>query len=254
MRLYAPLAFAIVLLSACRSAPPYQGLGATALHEIAERAYAVGDHDGVVRVVDQLLVLFPDYERAPEVRLLLARSYFDEEDYILASAEYQRFLDRFPSHASAPDAALGMCRSSAALSPDIQRDQSYTEEAEVQCTNVAVDYPGTAAAEEASRIAREMHLKLAEKLHNIANYYYRRDYYDSAIIYWEMVENQYADNDWAPRALLGIMRAYQEIGYDDLVQETRQKIIDSYPDSEEARSLGDFVTGSTVEASPGGGR
>jgi len=237
MRLYAPLAFAIVLLSACRSAPPYQGLGATALHEIAERAYSVGDHDEVVRAVDQLLVLFPDYERAPEIRLLLAQSHLDEEDYFLALAEYQRFLDRFPSHASAPDAALGMCRSSAALSPDIQRDQSYTDEAEVQCTNVAVDYPGTAAAEEASRIAREMHLKLAEKLHNIANYYYRRDYYDSA-----------------PRALLGIMRAYQEIGYDDLVQETRQKILDSYPDSEEARSLGDFVPGSTVEASPGGGR
>ena len=64
-----------------------------------------------------------------------------------------------------------------------------------------------------------------------------------------MVEEQYADTEWAPRALLGIMNAYEEIGYEDLVAETRQKILDSYPTSEEARGLASGAT----ELTPSGG-
>ena len=42
-----------------------------------------------------------------------------------------------------------------------------------------------------------------------------------------MVENQYADTQWAPTALSNIVKAYEKIGYQDLVAETRKKILDS---------------------------
>ena len=72
-----------------------------------------------------------------------------------------------------------------------------------------------------------MRLKLAAKLHSIGEYYFRRKFWDSSIVYWDMLEKQYPDTEWAPRALVGIMRAYEEIGYQDLLAETRQKILDS---------------------------
>jgi outer membrane protein assembly factor BamD len=240
---------AALFLAGCASAPPYQGFTADELYTTARTAFEAGDHSEAQRALDAFLISFPSDDRAAEVRMTLAESYFIDEEYVTALSEYQRFIDRFPSHPSAPDAALGMCRSSAAMSPSIQRDQAYTEEAQQVCSNVATDYPGTAAAAEASRTASEMRLKLAQKLHQIADYYYRRDFNDSAIIYWQMVEEQYADTEWAPRALLGIMNAYQEIGYEDLVAETRQKILDSYPTSEEARAL----AGGASETTPSGG-
>jgi outer membrane protein assembly factor BamD len=234
---FAPLVAAL-LLAACSSAPPYAGFTADQLFERAREAFQAGDHNEAQRALDQFLITFSTDERAATARMMLADSYFQDEEYITALSEYQRFIDRFPTHPSASVAALGMCRSSAALSPSIQRDQAYTEEAEQVCGNVVEDYPGTPAANEAALTAGEMRLKLAQKLYEIADYYYRRKFYDSSIIYWEMVEEQYADTDWAPKALLGIMKAYDEIGYDDLVQETRQKILDSYPNSAEARALG----------------
>lgn len=236
MRL-APALAAALLLASCSSAPPYQGVEADELFAIAMRALETGDHGEAERALDRFILSFPTHQRATEARMMLADFYFQDEQYITAISEYQRFLDRHPTHPSASDAALGRCRGSAALSPTVQRDQSYTEEAEEVCRNVTEDYAGTPAAAEAARIAGEMRLKLAAKLYEIGEYYFQRNFNDSAIIYWEMVEEQYADTSWAPKALLGIMNAYDEIGYQDLVQETRQKILDTYPNSEEARGL-----------------
>ena len=250
MRSRLPVTVALVLSAACASAPPYQGVAASELFAIAQDAFEIEDYQEAQQAFDRFLLSFPSDDRAPQARMMLAESYFLDEQYITALSEYRRFLNRFPDHASAPDAALGTCRSSAALSPNIQRDQSYTTAAEDVCGNVVADYPGTPAADEARETAQQMRLKLAQKLHEIAEYYFRRGFYDSAIIYWEMVEEQYADTPVAPTALLGIMRAYEEIGYDDLVEEARQKILDMYPNSEEARGL---ANSASALATPSGG-
>ena len=47
-----------------------------------------------------------------------------------------------------------------------------------------------------------MKLKLAEKLFTVGEYYYRRKYYESSVTYYQMVETEYADTPWAPKALL----------------------------------------------------
>ena len=249
-----PLSLALVALLAlaCKTAPPYQGLEAGDLHALAQRKFADKDYDEAERALNRLFIAFPSYERTTDARMLLADAYFADKQYITATAEYRRFIDRFPSDPKAPVAALGLCLASAATSPEIQRDQSATEDAEVVCGNVAADYPGTAQGTEAARISGEMRVKMAAKLHSIGEYYFNRKFWDSSIVYWDMLEKKYADTEWAPRALVGIMRAYEKIGYQDLVAETRKKILDSYPNSAEARTL----AGDTVAAAvrTGGGQ
>ncbi|MSR36378.1 MAG: outer membrane protein assembly factor BamD [Gemmatimonadetes bacterium] len=245
-------AFLLLGVSACRSAPPYQGMEAADIHALAERQFQAGDHNEVQRALNRLFIAFPSYPRTPEARLLLADSYYADKQYITAASEYRRFIDRYPGDTRAPIAAIGLCHSSAATSPEIQRDQSPTEDAEVVCRNIAADYPGTPQAEEAKGIADQMRLKLAEKIYTVAEYYYRRKFWDSSVMYWEMIENDYADTAWAPRALLGIMQAYDKIGYQDLVAETRKKILDSYPTSPEAQGLASDTTAAPVRT--GGGR
>lgn len=240
---------------ACHSAPPYQGMEAADLHALAQRKFEAEDYDEVERALNRLFVAFPSYTRTAEARLLLADSYFADKQYITAEAEYRRFIDRFPSDPKAPVAALGVCRSAVAQSPEVQRDQSPTEDAVTTCRNVASDYPNSPQAQEATRAAEQMKLKLAQKLNAIGEYYYRRKFYESAIVYFEMVEKQYADTPWAPTALRNIMKAYQKIGYQDLVAETRKKILDSYPNSPEAKGLaGDSTAAAQAPARTGGGQ
>jgi outer membrane protein assembly factor BamD len=241
IRLPKPLNLVLValLVAGCRGALPYQGMLAADLYVLAVTNFDEGEYEEAQLALDRLFILFPSYEQAPEAQLLLAETHFRREQFVTASAEDGRFVDRYPDHPSSPDAGMGRCRSAAALSPSIQRDQEPTEEAFVLCSNVAADYPGTAAAAVAETISEQMRVKVAEKFYSIASYYFRRHFYESSITYYETIENDYADTSWAPKALLGIMKAYEQIGYQDLVEETRQKILDSYPTSEEARDLAD---------------
>ena len=223
-----PLTLVIValLVAGCRGTLPYQGMLAADLYALAVTSFDEGAYEEAQLALDRIFILFPSYEQAPEAQLLLAETHFRREQFVTASAEYGYFVDRYPDHPSAPDAGMGRCRSAASLSPSIQRDQEP-------------DYPGTAAAAVAETIAEQMRVKVAEKFYSIASYYFRRHFYESSITYYETIENDYADTSWAPKALLGIMKAYEQIGYQDLVEETRQKILDSYPTSEEARDLAD---------------
>lgn len=232
------LAACVLLPAACGGGPDrYQGMTADDLFRLAEAELAEGEHENAIEALDRLLLAFGSWERVPEARIRLAEAYYANEEYITARSEYERFLDRYPAHPRAPDAALGICRSLSALSPEPQRDQTYTQEAITRCRNAVVDYGGTEQAAEAARISNELRHVLAEKDYLNADFYFRRELYDSAIKYYEFVVRLYPETPFAPMALLGIYRSNQAIGYADLAEEARQQLLSRYPDSEAAAEI-----------------
>ena len=238
MRRFTVLAFlAFPLLGGCGSSNPYQGMEPDQLYLLGRQAYEKGDYGDAIRPLDRLLLSFGTSDLVPDARLLLAHSYFAKGDFLTARSEYQRFLDRFAGHRDAPLAALGICKSLASLSPKPQRDQNYTLEAMSICRNVVVDYSGTEAAQEAANLANDMRLKMAEKEYLNADFYFRRELYDSAIKYYEFVVQLYPETRWAPMALLGIYKSNQAIGYDDLADEAKDKLLADYPDSPAAQEV-----------------
>jgi outer membrane protein assembly factor BamD len=219
------------------SASRYQGIEPDELFRIATTEREEGEHDNAIEALDRILLQHGDWDRIPEARLMLGDVYFDKEDFLTARAEYRRFLDRYAGHPSSADAALGICRSLAGLAPRPQRDQTYTQEAMGACRNVVVDFAGRQQAAEAAQISNELRLTLAEKDFLNAEFYFRRRMYDSAIKYYEFVVNLYPESEQAPQALLGIYRSNQEIGYDDLAEEARLRLMREYPESEAAQEI-----------------
>lgn len=234
---YSSIALLAVGIGACGSSNPYQGMTADDLYALAVQEYGEGDYGNAIEVLDRLFLSFAGFTQTAEARLMLADAHFAEEDYLQAQAEYTRFLDRHPVHADAPVAALGICRSLAALSPIPQRDQTYTRDARSVCRNVVLDYGATPQATQAAEIADRMRVKLAEKDFLNGDFYFKRELYDSAITYYRFVVEEYGDTEWAPRALLGIYRANLAIGYDDLAEDARDQLIARYPESPAAREV-----------------
>lgn len=227
-----------LVLSACGGGlNRYQGMDADALFLLATTEFEMGDHGNAIRALDRLLIGFGDWERVPEARLFLAHIHYEKKEYLTARAEYQRFLDRYAGHPSSPDAALGICRALSQLAPIPARDQSYTREAIVSCRNVVIDYAGLAQSNEAVQVSNQLRENLAQKDYNTAEFYLRRNLNDSAIKYYEFVTDLYGETQWAPKALLGLYLANQAIGYDDLAEEARERLLTRYPDSESAGAI-----------------
>ena len=230
------VAFAAAL-AGCGSANPYQGMTDEQLFQLARQKFEDHDWDDAIRALDRFFVSFGASDYASQARMMTADAYFGKGDFLTARSEYQRFIDRFPGDPAAPQAALGMCKSLAGLSPVPERDQEYTNEAITTCRNVVTDYAGTPQAQEAAKIANDMRVKLAEKEYLNADFYARRKLWDSAIKYYEFVVQLYPETEYAPRALLRIYESNKAIGYDDLAEDARNKLLEQYPDSPAASTV-----------------
>ncbi len=215
---------------------PFPGLTRMEIYNMGVQAMQDEEWEDASEAFENIL-LTSGFEFAPEVRIGLARSKFEREQYIESRAEYQRALDRFPADTTAPHASLGICRSLERMSPIPHREQSFTRQALVQCGQVASEYAGTVIGLRASEIAIEMNDKLAEQDYLTGLHYLKRKLIDSAIIYLESVEASYPESTWAPWALLKKMEAFELIGYKEDAEEARKKILDMYPDSEPAKLL-----------------
>lgn len=231
----------VLAASACASASPYQGLTATDLYEMGLREYEAENWEKAAEAFDFLLLRVADasFEHGADARLMLAEAYFNDESYLSAQSAFTRFIERHPGDPRRREAALGVCRSYAALSPIPELDQSYTLQAESVCQNVVLDYSGVddEIASQAQELVNEMRSKLGHKKYMNAMHYFQREWWDSAIQYFDILLDQYGDTEWAPRSIARMIESYEELGYDPEVQLWRETLLNSYPDSPEAQDL-----------------
>ncbi len=221
-------------LAGCRATSPYQGMTADDLFALGASKFAEEDWDDAVEVFERLVFAEPTYDRLVEARMYLARAYFNKGDYITAVAEFSRILDRHPGHELAAEASLGACKAYVEQSPHVQRDQRYTVQAWSACQHTANDFAGTAVAAEAAELRDRMEDKMAHKIYIAGDFYYRRSLYNSGIIYFNELLQQYPRNKWAAGALLRLYQSYAELGWDREAEETKERLLRNFPDSDAA--------------------
>lgn len=224
-------------LTACTSTPEYVGMSQEEAFAYAQRKYEAGDYEDAIEALEQIAASFPDFERMPEARLLMADAFFHDGDHLTAVSEYTRVLDRYANTPQGPPAALGICRAYVEMSPIPQRDQTFTEQALTACENTARDHPGTDEGVEAQSLATQMFERLAERDFQVGESYFRLKFYDSARIYYEDVVSEYPTTPAAPKALARLVELFTIIEYDDLAEENRQRLLTDYPDSPSALQL-----------------
>jgi outer membrane protein assembly factor BamD len=230
---------ALFMCAACTSALPYAGLTASELFEYSRAAYEREEWDEAVTALERLVQGAPGFDQMAEARMLLAQAYLNKGDYITANSEFVRFSSTYPTHELMTEAALGLCRSNARLSPILDRDQRYTLQALSSCQAVMLDYPGTQEATEADSIYGVMVEKLAWKDVSRGEFYFSRGLLDSGLIYFEQALQDFPETAAAPAALLFIYRTYQRLEYEEEATEARQRLLDRYPDSLEAQEIRD---------------
>lgn len=231
------LALAMAPAACASGGTPVQRLGPDELFARGQAELEAESWTKAVEAFQRLALEYPTYPRVQEARLLLGDAYMGQEEYLTAASELLRLVTDYPAGEYADDARFKVCQAYAALSPPIPRDQEYTRAAIEHCQALAAYYPDSELAQPALRVAEEMRLKLAEKVLYGGNFYFKRNAFDSAIIYFEDVLAQFADTPAAPKALLRLVEVYEELGYEEEKAEALQQLLERYPDSREAASV-----------------
>lgn len=208
-----------VCLAACHQFDPRSYPVPEDLYQVSMRLFRSGHYDKSQKGFQAIAFSVGARDSLyPLARFFLAESYFGQGDYVTAAQEFRRVADENPNHRLAPDALLRAGDSYAKLweKPDLDPANGQTALATYQ--ELAGRFPEATATRVAAARLHALNEKFAAKEMDVGLFYFRRQAYDSAILYFKDLIAIYSSTSLVPAAYVYIVRAYHAIGYTD--QET----------------------------------
>ncbi len=195
-------------------------------------------HDAIRGFRDHLL-REPLHPTADSARFLLAESYLETDQELLAGNEFRQLATSRPNSPLADDAQLGICRAYWAISPDLPRDQEFTALAIEECTRLMEFFPRSPLVGEARQIVADARQKMAAKDLLVGRWYFDRGFYESTMIYLENLLQTYPEAEVVPEALLVLYDCYYRVGFRMEADAVRRRLLEVFPDSPEAAEIGE---------------
>lgn len=199
----------LLMLAACSNKELIQrGDSLEVAYEKAYNLYEKEEYRKAAEAFETVIQIGRGTDYGREAQYYLAESYFKDERYLLAAAEYERHATLYPRSELRQEVDFKEALSYYNLSPRYKLDQQYTRSAIDRFRLFNSRYPNSDRVEEAQEYITELRSKLARKLYSSAQLYMRTDSYEAAIVYYDLVVEDYPESPWAERALVDKINAY----------------------------------------------
>ena len=237
-------AIALVITTACSSTPPAfedvppaEDLYEEALDILKGRSWLFFRTTDYVRAIEKLQSIIDNYpysDVAVLAELKIADAYFDDRRYDEALSYYRDFADLHPQHEKVPYTIFrsALCRERKMHAAN--RDQTATRDALLHLDRLLAKYPHSPEAREAEILWRDLRTHLAENVAEIAEFYLKREEYESAAERYRSLLNEYPGLGLDAEALYNLGVCYLEMRRIDESERIFQSIVQNYRDSEYA--------------------
>lgn len=212
----APLFFALALLSACASddkeEKPYVEQPVDKLYNGAMAAMNDREYGEAARLFDEVERQHPYSEWASRAQLMAAYANYQSYKYDDSVTTLNRFIELHPGHNDIAYAYYLRALNHYEQITDVGRDQSNTEKAMAELTDITRRFPGTPYARDANlklSLARD---HLAGKEVEIGRYYQRQKLFIAALGRFRKVVTDYQTTSQVPEALARLVETYLAIG------------------------------------------
>ena len=187
--------------------------------EIIEREYKIGDlyftgyREGFLGVslispLERALEIFQKVvENAPYGQYAPASQYKigiilgKLERYEEARQAFLKLEKNYPESEFAKEAKYQIGLLGYKISPKSSYTQEETDASIKEVEEFLNTNPSSSLKEDAQKILNDLRNKKAESLFKIAQFYERQKKFDSALLYYEEIVNNYSDTLWAPKSL-----------------------------------------------------
>jgi len=136
----------------------------------------------------------------------LAESYFLNKDYDLALVEFEKLVSRMGFSPYIEKSRWRICETLMLLSPNFYHDQESSKKAISQIQEFLDDFPNSEYSKDADKLINELRTRLAEKNMETGKLYVKLKAYDSAIVSYKIVVNEFYDTKFFNDANIEIIR------------------------------------------------
>ncbi|MGH7352120.1 MAG: outer membrane protein assembly factor BamD [Candidatus Methylomirabilales bacterium] len=230
-----------LLLGACASKRDAQtgALNEEALFWRANLEFMRGRYEEAREMLRLFVTQFPDSPVVPEVRLGIARTYFEEEHYEQARVEYERFLSLHPRHERMDEAQYFVGLSYFRQIERVDRDQTATRRSVAALRKLLTEVPDTAYRGDAEAKISVARRRMAAQEIDVGLFYLKRDKFKGAASRFQWVIDRYNDTGLEPKAFFYLGETYARMEEKEKAQEAYRQLLEKYPDSLWAIEAGD---------------
>jgi outer membrane protein assembly factor BamD len=175
---------------------------------------------------------FPYSKVTTDAELKLADVYYKQESFPESQIAYQSFKDLHPKHASIDYVTFQLAMSYYGQLPStIDRDLTLSQKAITYFDEVMTSYPNSKHFKEAKEKKQDVRTKLASKEEYIADFYFKREKYESALGRYEDLLEDYPNLGFDEKALFRATFSAHKAGQLDKSNKYFTKLKEKYPNS-----------------------
>jgi outer membrane protein assembly factor BamD len=185
---------------------------------------------------------FPYSKFAVMAELRVADVHFKREAYVESQTAYQLFKELHPRHPQIAYVTFRLALSYFNQLPEtIDRDLSVAHRAIYHFDELTRNYPESEHVAEAKEKRKDARNRLGEKEAYIADFYFIRDKFESALGRYEGLLKEFEVDGFAPVALLGAARSAKKAGELDKAKKYFSRLVRDFPSSEQAEEAKDLM-------------
>lgn len=188
----------------------------------AKRIYDSKEYGDASRAFESVVTIARGTTYAQDSQYFLAESYFNNNEFLIAASEYERYMNYFPRDERREEVQYKEALCYYEISPRYKLDQTETLKALELFQLFILRYPTSDFSSEAGKRVNELRDKLAHKMFDSGVFYLRIREYKAAAVYFGQVVNEYPDTQWADDALAKQMESY-EIYADNSIEEKQEE-------------------------------
>lgn len=223
----------ISLLSACVSSDKKADT-AEAAYSIAQEFDKDERYEEAIKRYQDIKNKFPYSKFATQSELAIADVYYKQESYPEAQVSYQSFKDLHPKHPQIDYVTFRLAMSFFNQLPSTtDRDLSLAQSAILYFDEVLSQFPNSQYAKEAKERKDATIKMLAEKEDYIAEFYFIREKYDSALPRYEALLKKYPGVGFDEKALSRAAISASRAGDPDKAQKYLTELEQRFPGSSE---------------------
>ncbi|MFN7729025.1 MAG: outer membrane protein assembly factor BamD [Bdellovibrio sp.] len=186
---------------------------------------------------------FPYSKFATMAKLAIADVYFKQEAYAEAGVAYQNFKEMHPKHAQVDYVTYRLAMAYYEQLPGtIDRDLTLASSAIMAFDEVINQYPNSSYLQEAKDKKTEALKKLAAKEEYIADFYFKKELYESALARYEGLYRTYPNLGFDAKALSRAAISAQRSGDLERAKKLLAVLKQKFPGSSELSDASDEVT------------
>ncbi|MGB9851522.1 MAG: outer membrane protein assembly factor BamD [Candidatus Kapaibacteriota bacterium] len=230
-----------LIVFSCSTTKKEEISSADDLFALAKKEYEKKKYEEAEKYFDLLKLQYPASRYADDAQYYLGLISFDKGDYIMAAFHFSSLRRAYPNSEYCKEALFKTALSYYNLSPSFDRDQEYTSKAIDYFMEFQNTYPGDSLSVIANNYLKELRNKLAYRYFFTAMLYYKWGSPKSALIYLDVVIEDYPDSDYAEDAMWLKINIYREKGLFLDLEEIAKEYQNKFPNGKYSEQIKSFV-------------